>query len=175
MEFSDQSHIERVRDALHERAEAAVGIVGSGSSRNVISSGLIHATAEWNRHPGQLIYCLLVNGRKIHVDNELHNLYLDFIKENQLTADGDIRMVPMYASDFGILAGDMVPEFSLDKLYFEPEVLRNALDTTYRKVLEPELPNDRMWMINTFKSAIDAGLSEQESVPGEEFRGPGDS
>ena len=37
MEFSDQSHIERVRDALHEPSEGAVVMVGSGFSRNAVS------------------------------------------------------------------------------------------------------------------------------------------
>lgn len=37
MEFSDQSHIERVRDALHDRAEGAVVMVGSGFSANAVS------------------------------------------------------------------------------------------------------------------------------------------
>ena len=140
-----------------------------------LESGLIHANAEWEGHPGRLIYCLLANNGKIHVDERLHKVYLDFIKENKLTAESDIRMVPMHAPDFGILAGLMASELSPDKLYFEPEVLRGALDTTYRKILEPELPGDRMWMIDTFKGAIDAGLSGQEVELGEEFRGPGET
>ena len=37
MEFSDQSHIERVRDALHDRAEGAVVMIGSGFSANAVS------------------------------------------------------------------------------------------------------------------------------------------
>ena len=63
---------------------------------------------------------------KIHENIRLHNLYLDFIQENQLTAESDIRLVPMYAPDFAVLAGRMAAGFSLDKLSFRPEVLRGA-------------------------------------------------
>lgn len=55
----------------------------------------------------------------------------------------------------------MATELLLDKLYFDQEVLRGALDATYREVLKPELSDDRMWMIDTFRDAIDAGLSAQ--------------
>lgn len=139
-----------------------------------LERGLKHAQSEWDRHPGSLIYCLMVNGGKIHKDRQLHRLYLDFIKENQLTADSDIRMVPMYAPDFGFLAGRLGEDLSHGGHHFKPEVLRNALDITYQQVLEPKLPEDRMWMIDRFYKAIFDELPPQESEVREEFRGPGD-
>ena len=42
-----------------------------------------------------------------------------------------------------------------------PDVRRNDGQESR---LEPRLPGNRMWMINTFKSAIDAGLLAQERV-----------
>ena len=137
-----------------------------------LERGLKHAQSEWDRHPGRLIYCLMVNGGKIHQDRQLHRLYLDFIKENRLTADSDIRIVPMYAPDFGFLAGRLGEDLSHGGHHFKPEVLRNALDLTYQKVLESKLPEDRMWMIERFYNAIIEGLPGEESEVREEF-GPG--
>ena len=80
------------------------------------------------------------------------------MRENGLDAESDIRIVPMYAPDFGVVTGTLALELTLDELHFDSGVLASALDTLYQAALRPSLPHDKDWMIKTLLEAIRANL-----------------
>ena len=119
-----------------------------------LRQGHRHAEAELKKAPDSLIYCLLVNGAKIHTDVRLHELYRGYLQQKELTPDGDIRMVPMYSKDFSFIAGVLSERLDLEQLYFEPDVLFDALDAVCRGFAQQVLPEDRMWAIREFLGVI---------------------
>ena len=122
---------------------------------------LTHANNEREKDPQTRIYCLLVNNGKIHVNKGLHRLFLDFVENNSLRADGPIRMVPMYSQDFATLSGAMAQ--TLESTYFDSHTLASALDAVCLAIHEPTLPEEETWMIKTFKDAFLANLSYHDS------------
>ena len=137
-----------------------------------IAAAYKHALKEAEAHPGLRVYCLLVNGAEIFQNKELHDLYLGFHERKSLTADSDIRIVPFYSLDFAALTGQMAIGGDLDKLYCEPWVIRGALDAISRRMLKPDLPEARNWMIDTFLEAVGAEKPKQETVLDEADSGP---
>ena len=119
-----------------------------------LSSALAHAQAELKKVPELLIYCLVVNGAKIHKDVGLHELFRGFLQKHSLTPDGNIRMVPMYSPDFGYIAGKISSSYDLTERYFEPYVLCGALDAVCNAIAQEELPKERMWMIDSFMNVV---------------------
>ena len=123
-----------------------------------LESALRHAQSEVKKSPGSRVYCLLANCGRIAEDAKLHGLYREFLHENGLNADSDIRIVPMYAPDFGVVTGTLALKLTMDELYFDSGVLASAFDTLYQGVLRPSLPDDKDWMIETLLAAIHANL-----------------
>lgn len=119
-----------------------------------LAQGHRHAADELEKVPDALIYCLLVNGAPIHTDVRLHELYRGYLQQNELTPDGNIRIVPMYSKDFSFIAGVLSSTLGFAELYFEPEVLFDALDAVCRGFAAEVLPEERMWAINEFLGAI---------------------
>lgn len=115
-----------------------------------LASAYKHAEKEAEAHPGLRVYCLLVNGAKIFQDRDLHEMYLEFHERKSLTADSDIRIVPFYWLDFAVMTGEMAMGGDLEKLYCEPSVIRAAFDAVSRRILKPDLPEARNWMIDMF-------------------------
>ena len=122
---------------------------------------LKHANKQREKDPQTRIYCLVVNNGAIHVDKELHRLFLRFVENNSLRADGPIRMVPMFSHDFAILTGAMAE--ILESTYFDSHTLASALDAVCLAIHEPTLPEEETWMFNTFKDALLANLSYHDS------------
>ena len=123
-----------------------------------LRQGHTHAVDELKKAPGSLIYCLLVNGARIHTDLRLHELYRGFLQQNGLTPDGDIRIVPIYSKDFSFIAGVLSARLDPEQLYFEPDVLFDALDAVCRGFAREVLPEGRMWAIHEFLGVIDESV-----------------
>lgn len=134
-----------------------------------LRQGYKHAVEERKKAPDSLIYCLLVNGARIHTDVRLHELYRGYLQQKELTPDGDIRIVPMYSKDFSFIAGMLSDRYGLDELYFEPEVLFDALDAVCRGFAEEELPEKRMWVIHEFMGVIIEYMRNRPPGPGGEL------
>ena len=133
-----------------------------------LAQALEHANTLLEEDPERRrIYCLVVNNGKIFGTRDLQRRYRKFAEANSLTADGPIRMVPLHALDFGMIIGSMTTQ--LDSTYFKSSVLSNALDTVCEAILDPEPPNERLWMIETFINAVRASLGEHTSGLGDEF------
>ena len=132
-----------------------------------LDQGLKHSGDIAKLNPGR-VYCLVVNDRKIHVDRNLHEEYLRFLEDNSLTAESDIRMVPMYAPDFAVITGRLSYEPDPENLHFDSYVLAAALDTIYQTLLKPKLPEYRTWMIDKFMETVEANLPEG-GAPGGSF------
>ena len=109
-----------------------------------LDSALTHANEETKKSPGMPVYCLLVNNRRIFEDSDLHLRYREFLQKNELDAESDIRIVPIHATDFGVMTGTLSAELTLDEMYFSPSVLSNALDALYKAILRPTLPSRRI-------------------------------
>ena len=117
-----------------------------------------HATKESERFKGIHVYVLLINGCEVFdPEREFHGIYLKFLNDNELTPDSAIRIVPMYAPDFGVATGSLFFEMKEHERYFEPRSLVFALDTLHREFCKPVIPGARMWMADTFR----AGLREK--------------
>ena len=123
-----------------------------------LESALRHARSEVEKSPGSRVYCLVANCGRIAEDEKLYRLYQEFLRENGLDAESDIRIVPMYAPDFGVVTGTLALKLPLDEMHFDSDVLASALDTLYEAVLRPSLPHDEDWMIKTLLEAILANL-----------------
>ena len=82
--------------------------------------GYNHCMARAKKHPGLLIFCLLINNAESHVNNQYHAAYRAFLNEKSLTANSHIRMLPWCAKDFAALTG---------KMYFDTS-RRNACIST---------------------------------------------
>ena len=134
-----------------------------------LESALRHAESETEKSPGSRVYCLLANCGKIAENEKLYGLYHEFLRENGLDADSDIRIVPMYAPDFGAVTGTLALQLPLDELYFDSGVLSSALDTLYQAALRPTLPHDKDWMIETLLDAIKANLPDGSRGHGGSF------
>ena len=139
-----------------------------------LAQGYNHAEKAIAAHPGLTAYCLLLNGGQIYQDKTLHNLYLNFLDRKSLTEDSAIRMVPFYAPDFGALTGTMAENLDIDdELYFEPNLLLEALEAVYLKIIQPELPTERMWMVNAFQQPINEAVERKRKLASEGAKGPG--
>ena len=128
-----------------------------------LGGALEHAKTELKKAPELLIYCLVVNGARIYKDVRLHELFRGFLQKHSLTPDGSIRMVPMYSPDFGYIAGKISSSYDLTERYFEPYVLCDALDAVCNAIAQEELPEERMWMIDSFMNVIAEWLNHHRS------------
>ena len=99
----------------------------------------------------------------------LHVLYRGYLQQNSLTPDGNIRMVPMYSKDFSFIAGTLASRVDLDDLYFDPEVLFDALDAVCRGFADEVLPGNRMWAIIEFLGVIFDHIRDGTQTPGGKF------
>lgn len=131
-----------------------------------LDQGHTHAADEREKAPDSLIYCLVVNGAQLHRDVRLHELYRGYLQQNELTPDGEIRIVPMYSKDFSLIAGMLSDRYRLDELYFKPDVLFDALDAVCRGFAEEELPENSMWVIHEFMGVIFEYMRNRTQDPG---------
>ena len=150
----------------------AYKILGEVSAKRIMSSddygkqlrsALRHAEKQVEESPGTLVYCLLINNGRISDDEALHRQYRDFLRDNGLDAKSDIRMVPFYAPDFGVMTGTLADKLTLDEMHFSSSVLSSALDAVYEAILRPTLPNEENWMIKTFLNALMECLGDHGS------------
>ena len=119
-----------------------------------LASGWKHADAAIQQTPGLMIYCLLINRGRIYADKNLHNAYLDFLLQNDLGADSNIRMVPMYTGDFAFIAQSILSDLGLERMYFESEALSAALKAVYDQLLQYDLPAERTWVRDLFINVL---------------------
>ena len=107
-------------------------------------------------------------------DSWTQDLFLGLLERRSLAADSYIRMLPSYSLDFVAMTGVMSERMGLEKLHCEPDVIRGSFDAVHRNIIQPTLPEERNWMIDTFLAAVDAGLSGQEAGLDSEAKGPGE-
>ena len=82
-------------------------------------------------------------------------------------------MVPFYALDFKALTSTTAEELDFDnELYFDPSVVQEALDAVLHTMMQPDLPADRVWMIDPFREAVDKGVVRQQWLAFEDLTGP---
>lgn len=136
--------------------------------------GYNHCMARAKKHPGLLIFCLLINNAESHVNNQYHAAYRAFLNEKSLTANSHIRMLPWCAKDFAALTGKMYFDFTKERLYFDSDVLLKALVAVHEQKIQQSLPDDRMWMNTLYRDTIDLWLSGKEQLPTDEGKGPGE-
>lgn len=65
--------------------------------RDQFTSALKHSVKVREENPGIHIYCLLINSGRFCSQENLHRLFRGITRENSVTAQSDIRMLPLYA------------------------------------------------------------------------------
>ena len=166
---ADYPKFPQTRDIKVIAEVTAKRVVTTDNFLKQLDQGHKHAAAELEKAPDSLIYCLLVNGAPIHTDVRLHVLYRGYLQQNSLTPDGNIRMVPMYSKDFSFIAGTLASRVDLDDLYFDPEVLFDALDAVCRGFADEVLPGNRMWALIEFLGVIFDHIRDGTQTPGGKF------
>ena len=136
--------------------------------------GYNHCVATADEYPGLIVYCLLINNAESHLNNRHHDFYVRSLKRHSLPTSSDIRMLPWCSKDFAALTGKMFFDLTPEQLYYRSHVLLAALDAVYSLKTQAILPEDRMWMNQTFRDEIDAHLTAQANLTLDETKGPGE-
>ena len=153
---------------------SAKAVVEPKDYQEQLQSGLNYCLDEAEKAPGRRIYCLVINGGEIHRDRALHTLYCNFLEANSLTVDSDIRFVPMFAANFGVLMGSLFFDQEPDKPYFDADVVVSLFEALSRRIRQPDLPEDLEWMVTMARDTINAGIAAAAELD-DETKGPGGS
>ena len=94
-------------------------------------------------------------------------LFLDFAKGNSLSSDSSIRTVPVYSWDFATVSGSLAE--TLESTHFDAHSIACGLDAVFLPIHEPTLPENKAWMVKTFKTALLENLSYHDAGLGGEL------
>lgn len=135
-----------------------------------INSAVAHARAGIEKHPGRLVYFLSVNKARVDRNARYHWQILRTLADHGITADGEIRIVPVWEPDFAMRTGSIFFGLEPQALHFGAHMLAASLDGAHRAILRPHLPSPtdkakEMWLVDLLQQVIEETLAHDPDDP----------
>ena len=169
-QLSEHGHCEPKSYAAHKLADLEVDYgtfslvvevsakqrVTTENYRTQVNQAINHSKVLIEANPTKPVYALVIN----HGSIERRMIFRDIYEELEPAARkiGDIRLIPIWAMDFGQAISTLCREDHQLGLQFSSEYLAGALDLIYRRVAIEFVPVEPGWFRATLLAALEGDL-----------------
>ena len=102
----------------------------------------------------QPVYGLVINGGRIDGDTRLQEVYREFVEENELGDDSQVRVIPMCTEHLSISLHEIHESLKPQQARFSSEMFGELLETFYTGLLDFEKSRKGEWMLQTWREQV---------------------